>query len=920
MAAKPTRRRRVPTAKGKRAKPSPARSAVLRRTFSTPSAKQARKNNQFPIVGIGASAGGFESLMALLKHLPGDTGMAFVVVQHLDPKHTSKLSELLVRATPMRVYEIKDDMPIEPNAVFVIPPNYDVVLKGNRLQLKDRPESERVHMSIDHFFESLAEQQEHRAIGVVLSGTGKDGTEGLAAIKAAGGVTFAESEQSARYFAMPSSAISAGHVDSVLTPEELAAELPRIVGHPYLRQPRAVKPHARPFPEAADDFSKIFYLIKQQCGVDFSHYKHSTLQRRLARRMMLHQIDKLPKYIELLRANRDEVNALFNDILINVTSFFRDCAPFEILKKKVLPRLLKGKKGQGGEFRVWVPGCASGEEVYSVAICLAEVLSKTSSNLKVQIFGTDVSETLLSKARLGIYPEAIAKAVGPERLRRFFVKVASGYQIARSLREMCTFARQNIAEDPPFSHLDLISCRNVLIYLGPALQKKIMPIFHYALNSGGCLMLGTSETVGGYADLFTPLDKRHKIYLKKGATRGPALHFATRGIVFPHPEAAEQQAQTAATAPQRAPDVAFDLQRRVDQMVLSFFSPAGVLVDEELKVIQFRGQTGPFIEHASGAASLDLLQMVRPSLVVDLRTALHKAMKSNAHVRKEGAFVRFDGHAAPVVIHVLPLRLEPSDEKWYLVLFEQKAPMAEESPARAKAVKGKARVFVKEIESLRTELDSTRESLQAIIEEREATNEELKSANEEIQSANEELQSTNEELETAKEELQSANEELTTVNEELGTRNAELAQLNNDLNNLISSINIPIIIVDNALVVRRVTPLARHMFNLLPSDVGRQIGEIKPKLEIPDLEIIIRDVIDTLASREREVSDKKGHRFSLAVRPYRTTDNKIDGAVITLVDNEEISRLRKADQDRQQDEAQDAESAESGGASRGNQG
>lgn len=846
--------------------------------------------HSFPIVGIGASAGGFESVSVLLKSLRTDTGMSFVVIQHLGPNSQSQLARLLVRTTSMPVVEIQDYAPVEPNRVYVLPPNYDVVLEKRRLRLLRRPASERLHMPIDHFFESLAQEEKDRAVGVVLSGTGTDGTQGLRAIKAENGLTFAEADTTAKYFDMPNSAILAGCVDSVRSPRDLARDLAAVAAHPYVRN--ILPPDADGegshlgFPENADALTKIFFLLKQHTAVNFTEYKHTTLRRRIARRMVLHQLDKLDEYVKFLRKTPGEVEQLFNDILINVTSFFRDSGAFSTLQKKIFPRILKAKRPQG-EIRIWVPGCATGEEVYSVAICAVEALGRDSSATKVQIFGTDLSEQIVTKARTGIFPPSIATDVSPARLRRFFTKTANGnYQISRNIRDMCTFARQNVCEDPPFSHLDLITCRNVLIYLGPHLQRKCIPIFHYALDATGYLMLGTSETVGGFADLFTLVDKKNKIYSKKLTGMRPPLDFNSKHFTTVK---LEPQKTNPPNHPEREPGS--ELQRQVDRLILARYTPHGVVVDERMQVLQFRGSTSRYLEHAPGAASLNLLQMARSALVVDLRTAIHRALKENIAVRRENIPLKHNGYNILVHIEVMPFSAEVLGERLFLVTFEEsKLTMPEEGAEAKENPKTQTRTRALELERMRDELNSTKESLQAIIEEREAANEELKSANEEIQSSNEELQSTNEELETAKEELQSANEELTTVNEELANRNSELATVNNDLNNLLSSINIPITIVDNDLCVRRVTTPGEKIFNLIPSDVGRPLSNIKPNLDIPDLGPLIREVIETLTTREREVRDHYGRWHQLRIRPYRTADNKIDGAVITLVEIDQMKR------------------------------
>ena len=912
---KPTLRKSVPSAHPSAKRAAPAKPVVRVRALARkpkPTVERVAlsadepalvpaKGLTFPIVGVGASAGGFESVMTLLRHLPADTGMAFVVVLHLDPHHKSKLTELVARATAMPVREIREDMPVEPNHVYVLPANIDVIIARKRLELVRRPNSERLHLPIDHFFSSLAEEQGGRAIGVVLSGTGSDGTAGLAAIKAEAGITFAEAETSARYFGMPRSAIDAGCVDAVLTPEVLAGELARIARHPFVRprRTRAKSPEVE-FPESIDAWGRIFFLLKQSSGVDFSLYKHTTLKRRISRRMVLQRIERLDDYVTMLRSHPAELEVLFHDMLINVTGFFRDRRAYAALKKKVVPGIIKSK-GDRDEIRVWVPGCATGEEVYSLAICLLEELTRRTRTIKLHIFGTDLSEVAIAKARAGIFPAGIAKDVSPERLRRFFSLInGGGYQINRMIRDMCTFARQNICEDPPFSRLDLTSCRNVLIYLGPELQKKCMSIFHYALLPGGYLLLGTSETAGASADLFSLVDKKLKIYRRKATASSPKLDFPSRSRVVVKPELVSPEA-----LPRQEAGADPDVQKQADRVLLARYTPSGVIADRHLRVLEFRGSTGRYLEHAPGSASLNLLQMVHPSLAVDLRAAIHKALKDGVPVRKDGTLLKTDGVPREVSIQVVPFTVPPSNEIWLLILFEESKRAAGAEPntvADGERKSGRTRGASRnpEVGRLRTELDAIKASLQAIIEEQEATNEELKLANEEIESSNEELQSTNEELETAKEELQSTNEELTTLNEELSNRNMELAQINNDLTNLLCSIDIPIVMVDNALAVRRATPMAERLFNLIPTDIGRRLSDLKANLNVNNLDQMIRDVIDTLTTCETKVRDNLDRWYSLRVRPYRTRDNKIDGAVITLVDIDQeqrrIARLELASQ------------------------
>jgi two-component system, chemotaxis family, CheB/CheR fusion protein len=835
------------------------------------------KDGRCPIVGIGGSAGGFEAAMELLRHLPSRTGMAFVIVQHLDPHHGSRLPNLLGKATSMPVSEISGTTTPKPNEVYVQSPSKCVIAKNGKLTLV--PRTERLNIAIDHFSESLAEECGSRAIGIVLSGTGSDGTAGLRAIKAAGGLTFAQAEASAKFDAMPRSAIRSGFVDLVLPPDAIARELRRIADHPYIRRPLVDSDHAdREAYRQADDLGRIFLSLKKQMGVDFSAYKESTLIRRVNRRMALHRIEKLSQYAPYLRNNKKEIEALFDDLLINVTRFFRDQALFRALKKRFLPALLKNKKkDRQRELRVWVPGCATGEEVYSLAICILEVLGNQLSKIRVQIFGTDLSESVIEHARAGIYPSAIEKDVPKARLNRFFIKRDGTYQIHRNVRDICTFARQNITADPPFSRLDLISCRNVLIYLSPELHKRCIPQFHYALNPGAYLILGPAESVGMYDELFKLVDKKNKIYTKEAKT-GPrtADFIPQRGLEL-------SRFGTTARAGTGA-NFDSDILKMADRINLSTYAPTAVVIDHNFHVQQFRGRTDLFLEHTPGPATLNLIQLARPNLVPDLRATIRRAIKTDRPARTERAKVTLRGKNYEINIQVVPFKIPGTNTSSFLVIFDEST--RGNKPERLLRVLGKTS-GQREVTELRRELAASKDSLQTIIEEQEATNEELKAANEEIESSNEELQSTNEELETAKEELQSTNEELTTLNEELSNRNLEMMQLTSELNNLLASTQMPIVMVDNALMVRRATPAARSAFSILPTDIGRPLSELRPNINISDLENILREVIETLGTRERKVTDKEGCLYSLRVRPYRTTDDKIDGAVITLVDIDE---------------------------------
>jgi two-component system, chemotaxis family, CheB/CheR fusion protein len=836
------------------------------------------------VVGIGASAGGLESVSTLLTELPPDTGMSLVIVQHLDARQVSHLPTLLGRVTAMPVVEIFNGVPLQPNHVYVLPPGYDVLVEHGSLALRQREQRGGLGGQINAFFSSLARHSTASAVGVILSGTGTDGTRGLQAIKDNGGVTFAETSGSARFSGMPQSAVAAGAADFVLTPAGIARKLARLARHPKFEK-AAAEIVERETPKPALPLERIFAILRDGKRINFSDYKHTTIQRRIARRMALRRVKTLGHYADLLEHDAKEVDDLFRDLLINVTGFFRDRPVFQALTKHVLPRLIAEKR-KTGELRVWIPGCATGEEAYSIGICLHEVLGRMRAKMSAQIFGTDLSDAAINTARAGVFSAHAVREVPAAKLRRYFVRKNGGWQISRVIRDLCTFARQNLCEDPPFSRLDLISCRNVLIYLSPALQRRCIPLFYYALNPRGFLALGNSETIGGFANLFELVDKRNKIYRKKSMAPpddAPLETLPRPGkpvSLPPAPPPLPAKSPAAPPLPAAAPDV----QAAADQLLLTHFAPCGVVVDSQLQVWHFRGHTAPFLEHAPGVASLNVLKMVRRELAADLSAAIHQALKTGNGVRKEGMLLAEPRGRSDVQLEVIPFKVGRSPEQWLLIIFEMRA------PAMPATLRGRARrshaesSYAREVARLRAELASTKDSLQAIIEEQEAANEEIKSANEEIESSNEELQSTNEELETAKEELQSTNEELTTVNDELNNRNQEISRINNDLNNLLSSIHIAVVMVDNALIIRRITPLAGKLLNIIPGDIGRKLSDINPNLEIPELPNMIRSVLDQLTPVERNVRDREGKSYSLRVRPYRTRDNVIDGVVIALVD------------------------------------
>jgi two-component system CheB/CheR fusion protein len=848
-----------------------------------PEKQENNQNSLFPIVGMGASAGGLEAFTELLRHLPTDTGMAFVLIQHLSPHQKSLLTEILSRTTSMPVVEAQDELVVEPNHVYVIPPNAMMTITEGRLKLSPRQQIRGQVMSVDSFFCSLAEERGDKAIGVVLSGGDSDGSRGLETIKGAGGITFAQCDASAKVPSMPNTAIASGNVDFVLTPQQIAEELAKISTHPYIIHPTPVKA-VDTLIEGGDALTNIFSLLRTATGVDFNQYKQTTLKRRILRRMILYKLERLEDYVPYLQENPAEVKALYQDVLITVTSFFRDPESFEALKTKVFPLITKDRSPDS-PIRIWVAGCSTGEEAYSIAICLLEFLNNQVINTAIQIFATDVNEAVIEKARNGIYKANQVTDISPERLQRFFVPVEGGYQISKPVRELCVFARQNLINDPPFSRLDLITCRNVLIYLSSAVQKKLLPIFHYGLNSHGFLMLGTSETVGEFTDLFGLVDRKYKIYSRKIAPTQLGMDL----IASNYPVKTLNSQLPANTDTWND----LEMQKEADRIVLKQYAPVGVIINEDLEILQFRGQTSSYLQPAPGRPSFNVLKMAKEELQLELRTAIHQAKKAEETVTKLGIEIQENEQVKQVKIDVVPFKPAAATERYFLVMFSTTIPESntiETGERSARPGRRKITNEEKENKRLRQQLATNQEHLQSIIEEQQATNQDLRAANEEILSSNEELQSTNEELETAKEEIQATNEELNTINDELQRRNIESTQVSNDLQNLLSSINIPILMLGSDLRIRRFTPIAERIFNLIPTDTGRPISDIKHNLNISDLEQQILEVIKTLNFKTQEVQDQEEHWYDLRIRPYRTIDNKIDGAVVVLVEIDALKR------------------------------
>jgi len=851
------------------------------------------RRKEFPIVGIGASAGGLEACTELLKNLPTDTGMAFVLVQHLDPEHESLLPALLANSTTMPVLQVRNGMGVEPNQFYVIPPNATMAINDRVLKLLPRQPRQGPQRCIDMFFESLAEDRGHEAIGVILSGTASDGTLGLGAIKGEGGLTFAQ-DDSARFNSMPRSAMAAGSVDFVMPPGEIARELSRIARHPFVARPDGAR-EPEPPPELADGFKQILKMVRRMTGVDSNYYKPGMLHRRIKRRMVLNRTEDLRAYATFLNSHPEEIEALAQDFLIGVTSFFRDPPSFEFLQKKIFPRILKAHEQEGldNPVRVWVPGCSTGQEVYSIAIAWLEFTKRSRANVPMQIFGTDVNEAYLEKARAAVYAKSLVLDVSKERLRRFFVEVETGYRVNKPVREMCVFARQNVTSDPPFSRMQLISCRNLLIYLQPEVQKRILSVLHFSLKPHAFLFMGRADSVSNVSDLYTPIDRRYKIFIKEFSQSAVEMHFNPR--VFPVQRAAGPILQS------RLPAVSggLEAQRQADKLLLSRYAPASVVVNSEFEIMQFRGRTGPFLETPPGRATLNLLKMAEGELREALHAALMKARRSSQSAEKKGIKVTENGRTLTVDLEVISLKGTSGDGRFFLVLFQ---PVDELSQAqRPSAAKKSAQSGAKgppadqsELTRLQRELADTNAHLQAVISEHETYAEELQSVNEEAQAGNEELQSVNEELETSKEELQATNEELGTINAELHARNAELGHANEDLANLLGSVRLPIVMVGIDLRIRRFNVAAGVALHLIPTDVGRPIGHLRSPVESVDLEALLAEVIQDMAVREYEVQDRQGRWFILRAHPYRTAENKIEGAILLLIDIDELKRTTES--------------------------
>ena len=845
----------------------------------------------FPVVGIGASAGGLAAFEAFFSAMPADSGIAFILVQHLAPDHKSMLVELIARHTAMPVFEVEDGMVVEPNCIYVIAPNFDMAFINGALQLLP-PGAPRGHRCpVDFFFRSLAQDHHARAIGIVLSGTGSDGAQGIRAIKGEGGMAMAQNSESTQYDGMPRSAVATGLVDFVLTPGEMPAQLLAYIHHAF-RGHTSAPSSSSPGLRVDDALKKIFVLLRAHTGHDFAEYKLNTIHRRVERRMAVNQIVQKDDYVLYLRKNPAEVDALFRDLLIGVTNFFRDPDAFRALEDEAIVRLLSNKAARS-PIRVWVPGCSTGEEAYSIAILLQERMDTLKTSFKLMVFATDLDSAAIEHARAGIYPASIAGDISPERLTRYFTEEPGGgfYRINKLIRDILVFSEQSVVKDPPFSRLDLISCRNLLIYMGSELHKKLIPLFHYSLNPGGFLFLGTSESVGEYVELFATLNRTQKLYQRKdnGSTQRLSL---TRFL---------PKATGSSAAPRRSgksgSDAAVQFRELTEQTLLEHYTPVGALVNERGDILHIHGRTGMYLEPAPGEAELNILKMARQGLRPALTRALHKAATTNETVSCRDLRVKTNGDYSGVDVKVQPVAVGVSDQPLFLVVLELAAFTPSEPPAVASSLPVGADKPAPEISAqvaaLKNDLKEKEEYLQTTMEELETSNEELKSANEEMQSINEEMQSTNEELETSKEELQSVNEELATVNAELQGKVSDLSLANNDMNNLLAGTGVGTIFVDHQLRIQRFTPAITQVMNLIATDVGRPIGDIVPNLKgYQNFVADVQEVLDTLVPKLLDVENTTNKWFALRIRPYRTLENVIEGVVVTFSDITEIKKAR----------------------------